>query len=41
MTLNIVNNFAVSRDTNIRDVADKVVGLVNDRLRDAVINMGG
>jgi hypothetical protein len=40
MTLNMTNNFSVSKDTNIRDIADKVVSLVNDRLRDSVINLG-
>lgn len=40
MTLNITNNFSVAKGTNIRDIADKVVGHINDRMRDAVINMG-
>lgn len=40
MTLNITNHFGVSGDLDIRKVADKVVGLINDRLRDNVISMG-
>lgn len=36
MTLNVENNFSVSKDTNVRDIADKIVGMVNDRLRDAL-----
>lgn len=40
MTLNITNHFGVSGDLDIRKVADKVVGLINDRLRDSVISMG-
>lgn len=40
MTLNITNNFSVANGTNIRDIADKVVGHINDRMRDTVINMG-
>jgi phage-related minor tail protein len=40
MTLNITNNFSVDKGSNIRDIADKVTGMINDRLRDAVINMG-
>lgn len=40
MNLTVNNNFSVSKGTNIRDIADKVTGLVNDRLRDAIINIG-
>lgn len=40
MTLNITNHFGVSGELDIRKVADKVVGLINDRLRDNVISMG-
>jgi len=40
MTLNITNHFGISGDLDIRKVADKVVGLINDRLRDSVISMG-
>lgn len=40
MTLNVTNQFSVSKDTNLRDIADKIVGMVNDRMRDSVINMG-
>lgn len=40
MTLNITNHFGVSGDLDIRKVADKVVGLINDRLRDSVISLG-
>jgi TP901 family phage tail tape measure protein len=40
MTLNITNHFGVSGEMDIRKVADKVVGLINDRLRDNVISMG-
>jgi len=38
-TLNITNNFTVSKDTNIRDIADKIVAMVTDRMRDAVITL--
>lgn len=40
MTLNITNHFGVSGELDIRKVADKVVGLINDRLRDNVISLG-
>lgn len=41
MTLNITNNFSVSKSTNIRNIADQITGHINDRLRDSVINLGG
>lgn len=40
MNLTVNNNFSVSKDTNIRAIAEKVTGLVNDRLRDSIINIG-
>lgn len=40
MTLNITNHFGVSGHMDIRKVADEVVGLINDRLRDSVIQLG-
>lgn len=40
MTLNISNHFSVGKGTDTRAIADKIVGNVNDRLRDAVINLG-
>jgi len=40
MTLNITNQFAVSSAMDVRKVADEVVGLINDRLRDSVIQLG-
>lgn len=40
MNLTVNNTFGVTRDTNIRDIADKVTGYVNDQLRDALINIG-
>lgn len=40
MTLNITNHFSVAKDSNMRQVADAVIGPINDRLRDAVINLG-
>ena len=40
MTLNITNHFGVSGSMDIRKVADEVVGLINDRLRDSVIQLG-
>src|SRR5690606_18920255 len=40
MTLNITNNFSVAKGANIRNIADQVTGLINDRMRDAVINLG-
>ena len=39
-TLNITNNFSVSKDTNIRDLADKVVTYITDGLRDGIVNLG-
>lgn len=41
MNLTVNNAFSVSKDSNIRDLADKITGLVNDRMRDSVINLGG
>ncbi len=41
MTLNIANNFSVSKGTDIRNIADQITGHINDRLRDSVINLGG
>jgi hypothetical protein len=40
MTLNITNNFSVSKDMNVRSFADNMVGMINDRLRDSLINIG-
>lgn len=40
MTLNIANNFSVAQGSNIRQIADQVTSEINDRLRDAVINLG-
>lgn len=40
MTLNITNNFSVGKGVNIRQIADQVTGMINDRMRDAVINLG-
>lgn len=40
MTLNVTNNFSVSKNTNLRDVADKITGMMNDQMRDAIINVG-
>ena len=40
MNLDIKNYFNVSKDTNMRDIADKIVGMVNDQLRDSIINIG-
>lgn len=39
MTLNVTNNFSVSKDANVRDIADKIVGMVNDRLRDSLVTV--
>ena len=41
MTLDIKNYFNVGQGTDMRKVADQIVGQVNDRMRDAVINLGG
>lgn len=41
MTLNITNNFKVASDTNLRNVAEKITGFINDQMRDSVINLGG
>lgn len=40
MTLNVTNHFSVNKDSNMRQVADAIIGPLNDRLRDAVINLG-
>lgn len=40
MNLDVTNNFSLSKDGNIRDIAEKVTGMINDRLRDAVVNLG-
>lgn len=40
MTLNIENNFSVSKGTDMRNVADQITSNINDQLRDAVINLG-
>lgn len=40
MNLTVNNSFGVNKDTNIRDIADKITGMVNDHLRDALINIG-
>lgn len=40
MTLNITNQFSVDKGSDMRSIADKIVGHVNDRLRDSVINLG-
>ncbi len=40
MTLNIKNYFTVAKGANTRNMADEIVGHVNDKLRDAVINLG-
>lgn len=39
-TLNITNNFSVSKDTNVRQLADQVVTYINDSLRDSIISIG-
>lgn len=41
MNLDIKNYFNVAKGTDMQAVADKIVGLVNDRMRDSVINLGG
>lgn len=40
MTLNIKNYFTVAKGANTRNIADEIVGHVNDKLRDSVINLG-
>jgi len=41
MNLDIKNYFTVAKGTNTRNLADEIVGHVNDKMRDAVINLGG
>lgn len=41
MTLNIDNYFSVTKGENLRNIADQIVGHVNDKMRDSVINLGG
>ncbi|MFD2566077.1 phage tail tape measure protein [Pseudotenacibaculum haliotis] len=38
--LEVKNYFNVSSNTNLQDIADQVVGLINDRLRDGLIAAG-
>lgn len=40
MNLDIKNYFNTDAKTNVRKLADEIVGHVNDRMRDAVINLG-
>lgn len=40
MTLNIDNYFNVSKGVDTRKIADEIIGHVNDKMRDAVINLG-
>lgn len=40
MNLDIKNYFNVDSATNIEDLAEKIIGKVNDRLRDAVVQFG-
>ncbi|SHH75149.1 phage tail tape measure protein [Flavobacterium johnsoniae] len=41
MNLTVNNAFSVGKGENIRNIADQITGHINDRLRDAVINLGG
>lgn len=41
MNLTVNNAFSVTKGENIRNIADQITGHINDRLRDAVINLGG
>jgi hypothetical protein len=40
MNLTVNNSFNTSRDTNTRDLADKITSEINDRLRDGIISVG-
>ena len=40
MNLDIKNYFNTDGKTNVRKLADEIVGHVNDRMRDAIINLG-
>lgn len=40
MVLNITNNFGISNSQDVRKTADEFVGLINDRLRDSIIQIG-
>lgn len=40
MTLNVENHFSVDKNTNVRNIADEIVGMVNDRLRDSLVTIG-
>lgn len=39
MTLNVENHFSVDKNTNVRNIADEIVGMVNDRLRDSLVTI--
>lgn len=41
MNLTVNNAFSVAKGENIRNIADQITSLVNDRMRDSVINLGG
>jgi hypothetical protein len=40
MNLTVNNSFNTSKDTNTRDLADKITSEINDRLRDGIISVG-
>lgn len=40
MTLNVVNNFSVSKGNDLRQIAEAFTTQVNDRLRDGIISIG-
>lgn len=39
MTLNVENHFDVDKNTNIRNIADQIVAMVNDRLKDSLVTI--
>ena len=40
MNLDIVNNFIVDSQTNIENLAEQIIGKINDKLRDATVALG-
>lgn len=40
MNLTVNNSFNVSKDSNIRGLADRITSEINDRLRDGVVSLG-
>ncbi|GLB51704.1 hypothetical protein NBRC110019_07430 [Neptunitalea chrysea] len=40
MTLNVTNNFSVNDKLKVREIAEQITGMINDRLRDGLVQLG-